>query len=307
MVEGWGVYVKRAFGVLCLAALCVLSVSAQEARSLFVPASELPAPKQVQVFGEKINYYDVGTGPVIVLVHGFGSQAYVDWGHVIKPLAAHHRVLALDEIGWGQSDKPYIDYDIQTFVDFLGEFLRTMHVQHFTLAGESLGGWTAANYTIQALSPENTGKYAMPKPDRLILEDAAGHKAFRSDGPSPLLSSLEDGYSIKSILYDKSLMTPEAARENFEIKIRANDGTTQRLFRANAKVDGEVVGDKIKSISIPTLVVWGGDDPIVPLADGKDYAAKIPGAKLVIIPHCGHAPSIERPEEFMKAVTPFLQ
>lgn len=297
---------KRRLVALCLATLGVLSAGAQEARSLFVPASELPAPKQVRVFGEKINYYDVGTGPTIVLVHGFGSQAYVDWGHVIKPLAAHHRVLALDEIGWGQSDKPYIDYDIQTFVDFLGEFLRTMHVEHFTLAGESLGGWIVANYTIEALSPANTGKYAVPKPDKLILEDAAGHKAFRSDGPAPLLSSLEDGASIKSILYDKSLMTPEAMRENFEIKIRANDGTTQRLLRANAKLDGEVVTGKLGGITIPTLVVWGGDDPIVPLADGKDYAAKIPGAKLVIVPKCGHAASIERPEEFLKAVEPFL-
>jgi pimeloyl-ACP methyl ester carboxylesterase len=54
-------------------------------------------------------------------------------------------------------------------------------------------------------------------------------------------------------------------------------------------------------------VVWGGDDPIVPLADGKDYAAKIPGSKLVIVPKCGHAPSIEKPEEFLAAVETFLK
>lgn len=286
---------------------CLLSSGAQAPRSLFVGPGVLPPMKSVQVFSQKIVYYDVGSGPTVVLVHGFGSQASVDWGHVIQPLAAHHRVIALDQIGFGGSDKPYIDYDIQTFVDFLGEFLRTLRVEHFTLAGESLGGWVVAAYTIQALAPENAGKYAIPKPDKLILEDAAGHKAFHSDGPSPLMSSLKDGAGIASILYDKSLMTDDAIRENFAIKLKANDGTTQRLLRANMKLDGETVGDKVAAITIPTLVIWGGDDPIVPLADGKDYAAKIPGAKMVIVPECGHAPSIEQPAEFMAALQSFLK
>jgi pimeloyl-ACP methyl ester carboxylesterase len=288
-------------------AASAFSSSAQAPRTLFVAPGVLPPAKNVEVFSQKIAYYDVGTGPAVVLVHGFGSQASVDWGHVIRPLAAHHRVIALDQIGWGQSDKPTIDYDIQTFVDFLGEFLRTLKVEHFALAGESLGGWVVASYTIQALGPGNTGKYAVPKPEKLILEDAAGHKAFRSDGPSPLISSLKDGASIASILYDKSLMNEEAMRENFAIKLRANDGATQRLFRANMKVESETVGDKVATITIPTLVVWGADDPIVPLADGKDFAAKIPGAKLVIVPQCGHAPSIEQPAEFMVAVESFLK
>jgi triacylglycerol lipase len=288
-------------------AACVLAAQVQAQRTLFVAPGALPPQKSVEVFGEKIAYYDVGSGPAVVLVHGFGSQASVDWGHVIQPLAAHHRVIALDGLGWGGSAKPTIDYDIQTWVDFLGEFLRALKVEHFALAGESLGGWIAASYTIQALAPENTGKYVVPKPEKLILEDAAGHNAFHSDGPSPLLSSLKDGASIAAILYDKSLMTNEAMRENFAIKLKANDGATQRLFRANMKVDGETVGDKVASITIPTLVVWGGDDPIVPLADGKDYAAKIPGSKLVIVPKCGHAPSIEKPEEFLAAVETFLK
>jgi pimeloyl-ACP methyl ester carboxylesterase len=297
----------RWLAACCVLALFVSSLDAQAPRTLFVAPGVLPPQKSVEVFSQKIVYYDVGTGPTIVLVHGFASQATVDWGHVIAPLAEHHRVIALDQIGFGESAKPAMDYDIQTFVDFLGEFLRTLKVEHFALAGESLGGWVVASYTLQALAPENTGKYAVPKPEKLILEDAAGHKAFRSDGPSPLISSLKDGASIASILYDKSLMTDAAMRENFAIKLKANDGTTQRLFRANMKVDSETVGDKVAAITIPTLVVWGENDPIVPLDDGKDFAAKIPGAKLVIVPKCGHAPSIERPEEFMAAVGPFLK
>ena len=108
------------------------------------------------------------------------------------------------------------------------------------------------------------------------------------------------------VFHDKSLITPEFIRDNFIMKLKANDGMTERLFVGNPEVDKEIVGDKLASIAIPTLVVWGGDDQIVPLADGKDYAAKIPGAKLVIIPDCGHAPSLEKPKEFLDAVEGFL-
>jgi pimeloyl-ACP methyl ester carboxylesterase len=297
----------RVIRFLLIAAACTLSLRAQAARPFTLIPPGLPPTKSVAVFNQKIVYYDVGSGPTLVLVHGFGSQALLDWGHVILPLAQHHRVIALDMIGFGESDKPYIDYDIQTFVDFLGEFLRTLNVQHFDLAGESLGGWVVASYTLEALAPENSGSYAIPRPSKLILEDAAGHRAIHVDGPAPLLSSLKDGAGIASIFYDKSLVTEEVARQNFAMKIKANDGTTERLLRANTKVAAETLTDKVARISIPTLVVWGGDDPVVPLADGRDYAEKIPGAKLIIIPKCGHAPSIERPQEFINAVEPFLK
>jgi triacylglycerol lipase len=135
--------------VLIALLFCALSASAQQASPLSVNTHDLPPPKSVSVLGQRIVYYDAGTGPVLVLVHGFASRANFDWGHVIPPLAKHHRVIALDQIGFGASDKPAIDYSIQTFVDFLGEFLRTLGVQHFALAGESLGGWIVANYTMQ--------------------------------------------------------------------------------------------------------------------------------------------------------------
>lgn len=108
------------------------------------------------------------------------------------------------------------------------------------------------------------------------------------------------------VFYDKSRVTPELIRENFAMKLKANDGMTERLLVGNPQTDKEVVGDNLASITVPTLVVWGGNDELVPLADGKDYAAKIPGAKLVIVPECGHAPSVEKPKEFLAAVDDFL-
>jgi pimeloyl-ACP methyl ester carboxylesterase len=285
--------------------LSALSASAQPASSLSVDLHSLPPVKSVSVLGQRIVYYEAGTGQTLVLVHGFASRANFDWGHVIPPLARHYHVIALDQIGFGASDKPAIDYSIQTFVDFLGEFLRTLRLQHFTLAGESLGGWIVTNYTIQALAPANQGAYAIPVPTRLILEDAAGHNALHAH--AAVQGSFQEAAGIAIVFHNKSLVTEEYVRESWAQKLAANDGQTQRLLWGNPKLASETVGGKLQAITVPTLVIWGRDDELVPLADGQDYANKIPGAKLVVIPECGHAPSIEKPREFLAAVDAFLK
>jgi pimeloyl-ACP methyl ester carboxylesterase len=293
---------------LCLCLLTVASNAAHAQAPLLAPESSLPAKQTALVFDQKIAYYEAGSGPTIVLVHGFASQARFDWGQVILPLAAHHHVLALDQVGFGQSAKPLFDYSIQTFVDFLGEFLRVKNVHEFTLAGESLGGWISALYTIEALAPENTGPYALPKPQRLILEDAAGMAALpHMSGGYPVTGTLADAHGVAIVFHNKSLVTEEFVRENFAMKLAANDGFTERSLWSSPKLADEVVKDRLSKITIPTLVVWGGSDEIVPLEQGRAYAAGIPGAKLAIVPECGHAPSIEKPKNFLAAVLPFLE
>lgn len=273
---------------------------------LLVEPGVLPPTKNVLVFGQKIVYYDVGSGPPIVFLHGMASQAMLDWGHVIVPLSQCHRVIALDQIGFGESDKPIIDYSIQTFVDFLGEFLHTLAVEQFTLAGVSLGGWIAASYTIQALAPRNTGAYALPKPERLILEGAAGHSAPPSGSSCPIPGSLRESAGIARLFHDKSRVTQDFVRQDFAIKLKVNDGATQRSLWSNPQVANETVADKLTGITVPTLVVWGANDELFPLDQGREYAAKIPNAKLMIIQDCGHVPSVEKPEAFLSAVISFL-
>src|ERR1700719_1489511 len=90
----------------------VASLESQPPAPLLTPESRLPARHSVPVFGQKIVYYDMGSGPVIILVHGFRSEARFDWGNVLLPISQHHRVIAMDQIGFGASDKPFIDYSI---------------------------------------------------------------------------------------------------------------------------------------------------------------------------------------------------
>jgi pimeloyl-ACP methyl ester carboxylesterase len=274
---------------------------------LLTDSRTLPSNKTALVFGQKIVYYDVGVGPAIVLVHGLGSQAIFDWGHVIIPLSQQHRVIALDQIGFGQSDKPLVDYSIQTFVDFLGEFLRTIGAEQFTLVGESFGGWVASFYSIQALGPGNSGDYPLPKPERLVLADAAGYSDLRAGTSLPIPGSLREAGGIAMMFHDKFRVTEDFVRQKFAMDLRANDGATQRSLWSNPRLGMEMVRDNLASITVPTLIVWGADDQIIPVADGREYAAKIPNARLVIIPGCGHVPPLEKPEAFLSAMLSFLK
>ncbi len=273
-------------------------------------ADDLPAPQSVAIFGQRIEYYDVGTGPVVILLHGLGSSAKGDWGKCIIQLSAHHRVLAMDQLGFGASDKPMIDYGIQTWVDFLGEFLRIENAKDFTLAGESLGGWIAAQYSIEALraqgatNPSNT----LPRPTRLVLVDAGGHRhlaeGLGTGGPG--LSLAGSKALLSAIFFDPARSTDDAARAQFAMSMSKGDGWTIHSLLSNRAIIAECVDDKLSQITIPTLVVWGDHDRLVPLDDGKDFASRIPRAKLVVLPDSGHAPGIENPEALLAAMEPFL-
>jgi triacylglycerol lipase len=275
-------------------------------------AAELPAARSVELFGQHIVYYDVGAGPTVVLLHGLGSSAIGDWGACITRLATHHRVLAPDLLGFGGSAKPIIDYGIQTWVDFVGEFLRVEKVRDFTLAGESLGGWIAVRYTAESLSPKLAANstFLLPKPSRLVLVDAAGHKHLAA----AIATGVHSGLSLEgskgllaAIFFDPKRSTDEAVRAQFAASMSKGDGWTIHSLFMNQGLAGESVDDQLATITIPTLVVWGANDHAVPLDDGKDYAAKIAGAKLVVVPECGHAPGIEKPDVLCAAMEQFLQ
>jgi pimeloyl-ACP methyl ester carboxylesterase len=272
-------------------------------------AADLPPRQSVALFGQKIEYYDVGAGPVVVLLHGLGSTAKGDWGACIMRLSAHHRVLAPDQLGFGSSDKPFIDYGIQTWVDFLGEFLRVEHVKDFTLAGESLGGWVAAQYAIQALgSQPSSPSFILPRPSRLVLVDAGGHRhlaeGLGTGGPG--LSLAGSKALLSAIFFDPARSTDDAARAQFAMSMSKGDGWTIHSLLSNRSILAECVDDKLGQITVPTLVIWGARDRLVPLDDGRDFAARISGATLVIVPDSGHAPGIEKPKEFLAAMEPFI-
>src|SRR2546427_71273 len=134
-----------------------------------------PPDKTIAVFGQTIHYFDIGSGPVVVLLHGLGSRKD-DWLPVLEPMAQKYRLLVPDQVGFGKSDKPLLDYSVQTYVDFLNEFLRQLKVEKVSLVGESLGGWISALYAVELAD----GAHLIPM-EKLVLVDAAGSKLITFD------------------------------------------------------------------------------------------------------------------------------
>jgi pimeloyl-ACP methyl ester carboxylesterase len=260
-----------------------------------------PADKTVAVFGQTIHYWDVGSGPVVVLVHGLGSRKE-DWLPVVAPLSQKYRLLVPDQIGFGHSDKPLMDYRIQTYVDFLDEFLRDLKVEKASLVGESLGGWISALY-----AAEITGGVHVVPVEKLVLVDAAGLNQEKPVPPVLNPSTLAAMRGLmEAVFYDTSWLTEDALRKLFADKLSLHDGYTVRTILANPALASERLDNRLGEIHVPTLVVWGKQDNLLPIASGERYAAGIPGARMISFDKCGHVPPIEKAEEFVSAVTAFL-
>jgi pimeloyl-ACP methyl ester carboxylesterase len=281
---------KMKFGLILLLAMIAVPAFGQGQ----------PPDKTITVFGQSIHYFDMGSGPVVVLLHGLGARKE-DWLPVFEPMAQKYRLLVPDQIGFGKSDKPLLDYSVQTYVDFLNEFLRQLKVEKASLVGESLGGWIAALYVAEM----GGGAHLVPV-EKLVLVDAAG---LKQDTPIPDLnpSSLAAMRGVmEAVFYDTSWVNEDALRKIFTDKLAVHDGYTVRSFLGNPTREKERMDDRLASIKTPTLVVWGRQDKLLPIASGERYAAGIVGAKLVSFEKCGHVPPMEKTEEFLAAVMPFL-
>jgi len=262
------------------------------------------AEHQVQVFGQKIHYLEAGAGPTVILLHGLGGDA-TNWTYTLAGLATHYHVFAPDQIGFGQSDKPLIDYRVSTLVDFLDEFCNALGIGKASVVGNSLGGWAAMAFTLA--HPD--------KVDRMILVDSAGYSSARLGGAKPTREALliltaptlaATKRLMQIIFYHQEMITDTFVREAFANKLRKNDGYTIDQFIDSIVRGEDVIDGKLGAIHAPTLIVWGREDRLTPLPIAKALGEDIAGSKTVILNECGHVPRIECSAPFNKALVEFL-
>lgn len=240
---------KYAFSWAIAIFVFLVGMAAVEMGPAYAQTPGQPADKTIAVFGQSIHYFDIGSGPVVVLVHGLGSRKE-DWLPVLEPLAQKYRLLVPDQIGFGKSEKPLLDYTVQTYVDFLNEFFRQLKVEKVSLVGESLGGWISALYAVEL----GDGAHLTPI-DRLVLVDAAGLKqdtAIPNLNPSSLATMRG---VMEAVFYDTSWLNEDALRRIFTDKLAVHDSYTVRSFLANPMIATERVDDRLAKIKTPTLVV----------------------------------------------------
>ncbi|MGH9937831.1 MAG: alpha/beta fold hydrolase [Blastocatellia bacterium] len=270
--------------------------------------AQTPAPesKQVEIFGQKIHYLEAGSAsnPAVILLHGLGGDVS-NWAMTVPALASKYHVYALDQIGFGKSDKPITNYRVAMLVEFLDVFCKKLGIQKATLVGNSLGGWTAAAFAIA--HPE--------KVDKLVLVCAAGYTPKRWGGPEMTKEALaalnpsttEDFKRLFStIFYNKAMLTDQFVEMALTNKFKRGDGHTINSFIESVLRGEDFLDGKVKAIKAPTLALWGKDDGLTPLGMGKAFAEDIPGAQLVVIEQCGHVPQMEKAAEFNAALLKFL-
>lgn len=273
---------------------------------------DLPPDRYVTVEGHRVRYWEEGAGPPIVLVHGLANSV-ITWRKNVEPLARSFRVIALDLPGHGLSDMPKIRFDLPTGAAFLASFLDEMGVDRAHLVGNSMGG--AVVLELALARPERTAS--------LTLADSAGLgreiALVLRLGSLPLLGEYARRPTLKGVrnlvrwlVYDPSLADED------ELPLRLSylkrEGSAQallRFLRTGVGLFGQRPGTRrdaiLSSLSMPTLIVWGAQDPLFPTAQAQRAAHAIPGAKLHVFDACGHWPQYEHPGEFNRLLGDFVE
>ncbi len=257
--------------------------------------------KDVTVFGQKIHYREAGSGPTIVLIHGLGGDSLF-WAGTMTELSKKYRVIAPDQIGFGQSDKPFLSYRIGTYVDFLDSFLAQLKVEKAHIAGISLGGWIAATYTLTYPN----------RVEKLILVDAAGYAPPKDFDPRFFqnlfpTTRAQVRQSLSLIVYNNAIFNNDFAID-FALTKRfsAGDGYTIQQIIESVKRGEDFYDGKLGQIKNQTLIIWGKQDGLITLDNGERLKKEIPNSQLVVIDKCGHGPPFEKPAEFNETVSKFL-
>lgn len=267
----------------------------------------------IEAGGIRTRYLRAGErGTALVLVHGLGASADI-WKDNLLPLAAAHRVFAPDLVGFGRTDKPDINYNPRDFVLFLDAFLDATGLEKARLVGLSLGGGIALAYTLEF--PQRV--------DKLVLVDSAGlgpeMTLMMRLGSIPILSRWIKvskplmGSLVRRLVHDPAIVT-EGLVNLFYGMLSAPGSmrTVSRVLNSVATLSGareEVlvpIAQRLHTIDVPTLIVWGREDRIIPVKHGIEGTRRIPGSRLHIFDRCGHLPNIEKSEEFNRLVLEFL-
>ncbi len=276
---------------------------------------EKPQDQYVKVGNINTRFWAAGSGgPSVILIHGLGA-CIETWLFNFSALAEHHRVYALDLVGFGRSDRRTAGLSPDSMARFVGEFMQVKQIEKASLVGNSMGGLVSLLVAIQ--SPEKVSK--------LVLVDAGGLGKEASMmlrlGSVPVIGELAMRPSRKGVvrtlrncMYDPSLVTDEIVDMLYAVGavVPGGEKCTLTALRAMCSIRGQraeivrSIADSMGKITVPTLIVWGNEDRVLPVAHGHAAARKIPNSVLQVFERAGHTPQMEQPEQFNKALLQFL-
>ncbi len=271
--------------------------------------------KTVLVHDQRIAYLDIGDGPPVILIHGFGGSMW-QWEHQQHALSQHFRTITPDLLGSGLSDKPDIDYSPAQMLDFCIGFMDALQIPHATLVGNSMGAGLAIGMALT--HPTRVDKLVLisglPSDVMAKLTSRSFRQALGSRAPSLLVAfgnwlfgGLVTESVLKEIVHDHTLLTPAVIeRSNHN---RRRPGIIKPIMAArNALPSWETdFAPHVSAITPPTMIIWGEYDRLFPLAVGEELHQRIRGSKFVQIPNAGHMPQWERPDLVNRSLIAYIQ
>lgn len=277
-----------------------------------------PDSRFVEVGDLRVHHKERGQGePVFLLLHGFGASTF-SWREVMEPLGQIGRAIAYDRPGFGLTSRPMhaqwagrSPYSTEAQVDLTVALMDALGVEQAVLVGNSAGG------TVALL-------VALAYPERvraLVLVDAAvyirgGAPAWlrpllatpqmRRLGPLLLRSFPSQGESLLRLAWhDPGKITPEIL-EGYRKPLQV-ENWDRALYEVTVATAVPDLAPRLREVRVPTLVVTGDDDRVVPTAESLRLAHELPGAQLAVLPACGHVPQEECPGLFLEELGRFLE
>ncbi len=272
--------------------------------------------KHTRVHGHRVAYRLAGEGPAVVLVHGITAQS-ATWRRVAPRLAESHTVLAPDLLGHGDSAKPRGDYSLGAHASGIRDLMVTLGIERATFVGHSLGGGIAMQLAYQF--PERCERLVLVGSGGLGREVSLLLRAAVLPGSEivlPLLAStgllragravggwmnrlgLRPGTDMEEIARGHASLADPQARAAFIHTLRSI------VDRGGQRVDAR---DRLYLAGeLPTLVVWGERDSVIPVEHGRDAIALMPGSRLEIFEDAGHHPHLDDPDRFVDVLHEFM-
>lgn len=253
--------------------------------------------KTVKIKSYVISYLEGGsgeTGETVVLLHGFGADKD-NWVRFARYLKEKYHVVVPDLPGFGESTRIMSDnYDIDSQVRRIHDFVTKIGLRKFHIAGNSMGGLISAIYAaeypekILSLGLLNPGGVAERNPSRLSIE--------LKNGNNPLIVKKEDDFeTLINFVFVEPPFIPSHVKTYLGKLAVANKDFYEKVFVEAAP--GGLLEEKMEAIRARTLIIWGDQDRVFPVSSGSVLDNGIRDSKLVVLKQCGHLPMMERPEE----------
>jgi pimeloyl-ACP methyl ester carboxylesterase len=271
--------------------------------------------RHTTIHGHDVRYREAGEGPALLLIHGMAGSSAA-WRDVMAPLAADHRVIAPDLLGHGESAKPLGDYSLGAFASGLRDLLGVLGIERATVVGQSLGGGVAMQLAYQ--HPEMCERLVLVNSGGLGREVSLILRAAALPGAEYVMPALfpsfarEQGDKVSRFLHRKGIRSGRIAEMWLAYRSLTepeNRRAFARTLRAVIDPGGQSVSAKDRlylAAAVPTMIVWGDSDPIIPVAHAYEAHEVIKGSRLEILADVGHFPHVEEPQRFVELLNDFM-